>query len=154
MLLAVPAASLATKKARALLPESYSKADAVFNVQRVSLLTAAFAQGRLDLLATAMQDRMHQPYPRRRLPAAEDAAAAGCRARNRGRSAQRRWAVRAAVSRARDHAAGRRDPSRALLDASVEVLYRCASRRASSGRLVDKPPVKGAHASFSTPKHL
>ena len=54
--------SLATKKARALLPESYSKADAIFNVQRAALLVAAFAQGRLELLQTAMQDRMHQPY--------------------------------------------------------------------------------------------
>ncbi len=62
MLLAVQASSLATKKARALLPETYAKADAVFNVQRSSLLVAAFAQGRLDLLKTAMQDRMHQPY--------------------------------------------------------------------------------------------
>jgi len=62
MMLAVQSSSLATKKARALLPESYSKADAVFNVQRVALLTAAFAQGRLDLLKTGMQDRMHQPY--------------------------------------------------------------------------------------------
>lgn len=62
MLLAVQATSLATKKARALLPETYSKADAVFNVQRVALLTAAFAQGRLELLRTAMQDRIHQPY--------------------------------------------------------------------------------------------
>jgi homoserine kinase len=62
MLLAVQPASLATTKARALLPESYSKADAIFNVQRVSLLVAAFAQGRMDLLRTAMQDRMHQPY--------------------------------------------------------------------------------------------
>jgi len=62
MLLAVQASSLATKKARALLPESYTKADAVFNVQRSALLVAAFAQGRLDLLKTAMQDRMHQPY--------------------------------------------------------------------------------------------
>lgn len=62
MLLAVQPTSLATKKARALLPESYSKADAIFNVQRAALLVAAFAQGRLDLLKTAMQDRMHQPY--------------------------------------------------------------------------------------------
>ena len=62
LLLAVQPTSLATKKARALLPESYSKADAVFNVQRAALLVAAFAQGRLDLLKTAMQDRMHQPY--------------------------------------------------------------------------------------------
>jgi homoserine kinase len=62
MLLAVQANSLATKKARALLPESYTKADAVFNVQRAALLVAAFAQGRMELLKTAMQDRMHQPY--------------------------------------------------------------------------------------------
>jgi homoserine kinase len=62
MLLAVQPASLATTKARALLPESYSKADAIFNVQRAALLVAAFAQGRLELLRTAMQDRMHQPY--------------------------------------------------------------------------------------------
>lgn len=62
MLLAVQPTSLATKKARALLPDNYSKADAIFNVQRAALLVAAFAQGRLDLLATAMQDRMHQPY--------------------------------------------------------------------------------------------
>lgn len=62
LLLVLQATSLATKKARALLPESYPKADTVFNVQRSALLTAAFAQRRLDLLATAMEDRIHQPY--------------------------------------------------------------------------------------------
>ncbi|AFL89430.1 homoserine kinase [Terriglobus roseus DSM 18391] len=62
LLVVMPDASLSTKKARALLPESYSKADAIANVQRVSMLTAAFAQGRGDLLARAMDDRMHQPY--------------------------------------------------------------------------------------------
>jgi homoserine kinase len=68
LLLAMQSTSLATKEARALLPESYSRADAVFNVQRAALLTAAFAQGRLDLLATAMQDRLHQPYRREACP--------------------------------------------------------------------------------------
>ena len=62
LVLAVQPTSLATKEARALLPESYSKTDTIFNVQRASLLVAAFAQGRLGLLAAAMQDRMHQPY--------------------------------------------------------------------------------------------
>ena len=62
MMLAMPGEGLATKKARAMLPVTYSREDAVFNVQRAALLTAAFAQGRLDLLRTAMQDRMHQPY--------------------------------------------------------------------------------------------
>jgi homoserine kinase len=68
LLLALQPTSLATKKARALLPETYSKADAVFNVQSAALLVAAFAQGRLDLLATAMQDRLHQPYRREACP--------------------------------------------------------------------------------------
>jgi homoserine kinase len=62
MMLALPQASLSTKKARSLLPPRYSKENAVFNVQRAALLVAAFAQGRLDLLRTAMQDRLHQPY--------------------------------------------------------------------------------------------
>jgi len=62
MMLALPQASLSTKKARSLLPASYAKEDAVFNVQHAALLVAAFAQGRLDLLRTAMQDRLHQPY--------------------------------------------------------------------------------------------
>ncbi|WP_047488846.1 homoserine kinase [Terriglobus sp. TAA 43] len=62
LLVVMPDSSLSTKKARAMLPESYSKADTIANVQRVAMLTAAFAQGRGDLLARAMEDRMHQPY--------------------------------------------------------------------------------------------
>jgi homoserine kinase len=62
LMLAVPAAGLATTKARSLLPEMYSRADAVLNVQHAALLVAAFAQRRGDLLRTAMVDRMHQPY--------------------------------------------------------------------------------------------
>ena len=62
MILAMPREGLSTKKARAMLPDNYSREDAVFNVQRAALLTAAFAQGRLDLLREAMRDRMHQPY--------------------------------------------------------------------------------------------
>jgi homoserine kinase len=62
LMLAMPGEGLPTKKARAMLPETYSREDAVFNVQRAALLTAAFAQRRLDLLRMAMQDRLHQPY--------------------------------------------------------------------------------------------
>ena len=62
LLLALPEVSLATERARAMLPEEYSKADAVANVQRTGLLVAAFALGRGDLLRVAMQDRIHQPY--------------------------------------------------------------------------------------------
>ena len=62
LLLALPGAGLATEMARAMLPKELSRADAVFNVQRVALLTAAFAQERLDLLHVAMEDRLHQPH--------------------------------------------------------------------------------------------
>ena len=41
---------------------SYSSADVVANLQAVSMLGLAFAQGRGDLLRIAMQDRIHQPY--------------------------------------------------------------------------------------------
>ena len=62
LLLALPASSLATKEARALLPDTYSRADAVANVQATALLVAAFAQGRPELLLEATRDRLHQPY--------------------------------------------------------------------------------------------
>ena len=62
LVLALPSASLSTKKARALLPATYSREDAVANIQATALLVAAFAQGRSELLRTAMQDRLHQPY--------------------------------------------------------------------------------------------
>ncbi len=62
LLLVLPDASLSTEAARALLPETYLRQDAVANVQNVALLTAAFATGDEFLLRRAMQDRMHQPY--------------------------------------------------------------------------------------------
>jgi homoserine kinase len=58
----IPPAPLATSKARAVLPETYSRADTVANIQAVALLGLAFAQGRGDLLHAAMSDRIHQPY--------------------------------------------------------------------------------------------
>jgi homoserine kinase len=68
IVLAVQPSALATKTARALLPETYARADAVFNIQRTSLLTAAFALNRLDLLRTATEDALHQPYRRQACP--------------------------------------------------------------------------------------
>jgi homoserine kinase len=62
VLLVIPEKPLATTAARSVLPQTYCREDAVFNIQRASLLTAAFASGRGDLLQAAMQDRMHQPF--------------------------------------------------------------------------------------------
>lgn len=58
----VPDFMLPTKEARQVLPDSYSKADAVFNVQRAALLIAALAAGSVSAFPTALEDRMHQPY--------------------------------------------------------------------------------------------
>jgi homoserine kinase len=58
----VPEQRILTTDARALLPQSVPMQDALFNVARSSLLVAALAAGRPDLLAEATRDRLHQPY--------------------------------------------------------------------------------------------
>ena len=58
----LPTEPLATSKARAVLPDQYSRTDVVANIQAAGLLGLAFAQGRGDLLRLAMRDRVHQPY--------------------------------------------------------------------------------------------
>jgi homoserine kinase len=62
LLLAVPGEMLSTEAARRVLPDQYSRADAVANIQNSMLLLAAFLQGRKDLLPSALEDRIHQPY--------------------------------------------------------------------------------------------
>jgi homoserine kinase len=62
LLLAVPDEALSTEEARRVLPTEYLRADAVTHVQNSMLLLAALMQGRRDLLASALEDRMHQPY--------------------------------------------------------------------------------------------
>jgi homoserine kinase len=62
LLLAIPNHPLSTEEARKVLPERYSRADAVTNIQNSMLLLAAFVQGRGDMLASVLGDRIHQPY--------------------------------------------------------------------------------------------
>jgi homoserine kinase len=62
LLLAIPDEPLSTEEARRVLPAQYSRADAVFNLQNALFLLAAFTQGRTDLLRSALQDRIHEPY--------------------------------------------------------------------------------------------
>ena len=62
LLFAVPSENLATEDARRVLPNLYSRVDAVANIQNSMLLLAAFLQGRKDMLASALEDRIHQPY--------------------------------------------------------------------------------------------
>jgi len=58
----IPEFTVSTEKARKLLPQSYSRADTVYNIQRAALLIAALTTGQWSLLGEAMRDRIHQPY--------------------------------------------------------------------------------------------
>jgi homoserine kinase len=76
----IPEITGATAEARAVLPPSVPRRDAVFNVQRVALLLAALQAGRPDVLGVALDDRLHQPYRRRLFPWMPDVVAAARRA--------------------------------------------------------------------------
>ena len=61
----VPDFRLLTAKARAALPQMVSHKDAVYNLSRAALATAAFCDGDYALLGVATKDVLHQQY---RLP--------------------------------------------------------------------------------------
>ena len=58
----IPPFELSTALARSVLPAELPREDAVFNVSRGALLLRAFADGDAELLAFAMDDRIHQNY--------------------------------------------------------------------------------------------
>jgi homoserine kinase len=70
----VPSTSVATKKARALLPETVPHVDAAYNAARAALLVTALTS-RPDLLLEATDDRLHQPYRRPAYPRTSDLVA-------------------------------------------------------------------------------
>ncbi len=63
---------LPTVEARAVLPASYSREDAIFNVQRAGLLVAALSSGSIHAFPTAFEDRLHQPYRETLVPGLAD----------------------------------------------------------------------------------
>ncbi len=65
----IPDMPMSTVHGRALLPAAYTRADVTFNLSRVALLLAALQTSRYDLLGTAMEDRIHQPYREQLFPA-------------------------------------------------------------------------------------
>ena len=68
----IPGFELSTEKARAVLPQSYSRRDAVYNIQRSALTIAALTTGNWALLREAMRDRIHQPYRAPLIPGFEE----------------------------------------------------------------------------------
>jgi len=76
----IPDHSMATKEARKVLPDTYSRADAVHNIGRAALFVAALANGRFDLLDEATDDAIHQRQRTQLFPAMPDIFAAAKRA--------------------------------------------------------------------------
>ena len=61
LVVATPTVGLATSKARAALPETLPRRDAIFNLQRVLALVHALERRDFAMLREAVQDRWHQP---------------------------------------------------------------------------------------------
>ncbi|KAI8053344.1 homoserine kinase [Syncephalis plumigaleata] len=65
-----PRFEVKTEDARGVLPKQYSLNDVIFNLQRITQLTAALGAVELDAeqVHRAMQDRIHQPYRKSLIP--------------------------------------------------------------------------------------
>lgn len=72
----IPDMPMSTVRGRTLLPAAYPRDDVTFNLSRVALLLGALQTERYDLLVTAMEDRIHQPYRARLFPALDALIAA------------------------------------------------------------------------------
>jgi homoserine kinase len=67
----IPDFEVSTASAREVLPTQYSRADMVFNMQRIALLATALGESppNPDMIFEAMQDKVHQPYRKGLIPA-------------------------------------------------------------------------------------
>lgn len=71
----VPEFAYLTSQARAALPDSYSKADSIFNIGRAMLVAEALREGNDEMLARSMNDRIHEQYRFPSVPGALQARA-------------------------------------------------------------------------------
>jgi homoserine kinase len=76
----IPRFEVRTSEARRLLPTEYSKADLIHSLNRVALITGAFASGELESLRGLFDDRVHQPYRAPLIPGLDRVIAAGVKA--------------------------------------------------------------------------
>lgn len=66
-----PGFVLPTDRMRSVLPDCYSREDAVFNLQRATLLVAGLATGNRQAFPEAFKDRLHQPHRMAYIPGME-----------------------------------------------------------------------------------
>lgn len=71
----IPDFEMRTDFSRGILPAMLSREDAVFNLSRTALMTAALFSGSLDALRVAVEDKIHQPYRMGHIPHGEEAMA-------------------------------------------------------------------------------
>lgn len=69
----VPDFPLSTQLARSVLPQRIPFADAVFNVSHAALLLRALETADAEMIALALDDRLHQPYRKGLIAGYEDA---------------------------------------------------------------------------------
>ena len=62
IVVAIPEFTLNTKEMRKVLPQKVALSEAIFNLNRSALLVNALQNSDWELLAEAMEDRLHQPY--------------------------------------------------------------------------------------------
>ncbi|MBW4643271.1 MAG: homoserine kinase [Goleter apudmare HA4340-LM2] len=74
--LAIPDFELSTSEARRVLPNEFSRADAIFNTAHLGLLLRGLETGKGKWLRTALQDRLHQPYRQALIPGYDAVSAA------------------------------------------------------------------------------
>lgn len=68
IVLGIPNFDVYTIRARNILPAVWPKEDVVFSLSRACLLTAAMATKKYDWIATACQDKLHEPYRGQLIP--------------------------------------------------------------------------------------
>ncbi|WHH61421.1 homoserine kinase [Petroclostridium sp. X23] len=64
----IPNFTLATKKARKILPDTIPHSDGVFNTGRAALMAASLITGNLKNITMAVEDKLHQPYREKFIP--------------------------------------------------------------------------------------
>jgi len=72
VVLCVPSFELRTNRSRQILHKTIALEDAVFNISRAAILAAAFCTKDWSLLKDGMQDKIHQPYRGKMIPAMDE----------------------------------------------------------------------------------
>lgn len=67
-IVAIPNFELSTAAARRVLPQTYSRADVIYNLAHLGLLLRGLATGNGEWLRRGLRDRVHQPYRQSLIP--------------------------------------------------------------------------------------